>query len=392
MPLSDVRALFSNGTKVCMAIGGWGDLDGFRVGAATHASRSAYASNVASTLARLGYDCIDVDWEYPGGNGYDYKQVPNSDLTSEITTYPLFLEAIKAAIGPNKELSIAVPGLERDMIAFTANTVPRISAAVDFVNVMTYDLMNRRDTATKHHTDVNGSLSTIETYIANGMDPAKMNLGLAFYAKYFTLAANTTCTDGPIGCPIALAEDAEGQDTGTSGAETFEASSLPAVVVTSDLVASTDGSCGSTTSFTCTGSSFGSCCSAYGYCGSLDTYCSTGCQSGYGTCTTSTKSVPESFASALANGTEDTLRGGQWYVDNEAGLFWTWDTASIIARKFSDIIEAKGLGGIMAWSLAEDSYNWSHLNAMQEGVAKLIANTTVKARTKARGNSQQWRA
>ncbi|PSR85786.1 glycoside hydrolase, family 18 [Coniella lustricola] len=377
LPLDEVRALFSNGTKVCMAIGGWGDLDGFRAGALSNASRSAYASNVASTLTRLGYDCIDVDWEYPGGNGYDYKQVPNSDLTAELNTYPLLLGAIKAAIGSSKELSIAVPGLERDMIAFTADTVPSINAAVDFVNVMTYDLMNRRDTATKHHTDVNGSLATVEAYIANGMDPAKMNLGLAFYAKYFTLAANTTCTDGPIGCPIALAEDAEGQDTGASGAQTFEQSSLPVEVSSASLVATTDGTCGAANSFTCTGASFGGCCSQYGYCGATSVYCDTGCQSAYGTCsTTATKSVAESFADALTNGTEDVLRGGQWWVDDEAGLFWTWDTASIIARKFTDIIEAKGLGGIMAWSLAEDSYNWSHLEAMQEGVANLAANMT----------------
>jgi chitinase len=46
------------------------------------------------------------------------------------------LQAIKTAIG-DKELSIAVPGLERDMIAFTAEQVPLISDAVDGINVST---------------------------------------------------------------------------------------------------------------------------------------------------------------------------------------------------------------------------------------------------------------
>ena len=46
----------------------------------------------------------------------------------------MLLREIKVAIG-NKELSIAVPGLERDMIAFTAKQVPLINAAVDVVNV-----------------------------------------------------------------------------------------------------------------------------------------------------------------------------------------------------------------------------------------------------------------
>ena len=52
------------------------------------------------------------------------------------------LKEIKSAIG-SKELSIAVPGLERDMIAFTAEQAPKINDAVDVINVMSYDLMNR---------------------------------------------------------------------------------------------------------------------------------------------------------------------------------------------------------------------------------------------------------
>lgn len=57
-PLNEVRALFNNGTKVCMAIGGWGDTDGFGLGAATNESRHKYAINVAETAVKLGYDCV----------------------------------------------------------------------------------------------------------------------------------------------------------------------------------------------------------------------------------------------------------------------------------------------------------------------------------------------
>lgn len=377
MELSEVRALFDNSTKLCMAIGGWGDTEGFRLGAATEESRALYAKNIATTLDTLGYDCVDMDWEYPGGNGYDYKQVPNSDITSEIETYPLLLQAIKSAIG-TKELSIAVPGLERDMIAYTAETVPTIDAAVDFVNVMTYDLMNRRDLTTKHHTDIKGSLAAIQAYLDRGMTAAKMNMGIAFYAKYFALPANSTCT-GPIGCPIVLAEDAEGQDTGTSGAMTFEASSMPVDVDPSTLTAG-DGSCGTGTTFLCSGAATsGSCCSQYGFCGDTTAHCGTGCQKDYGTCTDETsKTTSESFADALNNGQLDAEAGGMWYIDTEASLFWTWDTPELITQKFTDIIAAKGLGGIMAWSLAEDSYKWEHLKAMQDGVAAWKASANAK--------------
>lgn len=374
--LTSVRQMFDNGTKVCMAIGGWGDTEGFRAGLATNESRALYASNIATTLDNLGYDCVDIDYEYPGGNGYDYKDVPNSDLTSEIDTYPELLAAIKSAIG-DKELSIAVPGLERDMIAYTAEKVPAINEAVDFVNLMSYDLMNRRDTVTKHHSDINGSLAAVDAYIERGMTASKLTLGISFYAKFFALPSNSTCT-GPVGCPIVQAELADGTDAGTSGAMTFEASSFPVTVDTSNLTASTDGSCGGTV--TCAGTTWGTCCSQYGYCGNTDAHCGTGCQSDFGTgCTdTSTKTTAQSFADALENGQTDTERGGQWYIDTDASLFWTWDTAELIEEKFTKIVSAKGLGGVMAWSLAEDSYDWSHLKAMQAGVKSMSTAASAK--------------
>ena len=60
-PISDVRAMFDNRTQVCLAIGGWGDTEGFRQGLATEESRSLYASNIASIMDTHGFDCIDID-------------------------------------------------------------------------------------------------------------------------------------------------------------------------------------------------------------------------------------------------------------------------------------------------------------------------------------------
>lgn len=40
----------------------------------------------------------------------------------------------------------------------------------------------------------------------------------------------------------------------------------------------------------------------------------------------------------------------------------------MIARKFKDIVAEKKLGGVMAWSLGEDTYKFAHLEAMQKGV------------------------
>ncbi|KKF93112.1 Chitinase 1 [Ceratocystis platani] len=226
MELDKVREMFDENVKIIMAVGGWGYLVGFREGARSPESRALYAKNIAATVKNLGYDGVDIDWEYPGGNGEDYKQVPNDQ--SEVETYPLLLAEIKKAIG-DKELSIAVPGLKRDMIAYSPEKVAAINAVVDYVNVMTYDLINRRDTVSDHHCGIKNSLAAIDTYIERGFPASKLNLGIGFYAKYFTLQDPKSCTQA-IGCPLVLAERDDGTDAGTSGVLTFEASSFPVFV------------------------------------------------------------------------------------------------------------------------------------------------------------------
>lgn len=83
----------------------------------------------------------DIDWEFPGGNGQDYIQTPNSEKAWEIDAFPLFLQAIKDAVGQNIEVSIAAPGRVEDMIAYTAENVAKINDIVDYVNVSTLSVI-----------------------------------------------------------------------------------------------------------------------------------------------------------------------------------------------------------------------------------------------------------
>lgn len=79
----------------------------------------------------------------------------------------------------------------------------------------------------------------------------------------------------------------------------------------------------------------------------------------------------------MKNGQTDPEVGGQWYWDAETSLYWTWDTADLVTQKIHGLIPTKGLGGIFAWSLAQDSQDWSRLNAMQEGFKALAGKTPV---------------
>lgn len=370
-PVETMRKRLAPDTKVLIAIGGWGDTEGFSTGAKDEASRERYAKNVAKMLDSNGFDGVDVDWEYPGGNGDDYKQVPNKDKVGEIETFPLFIQALRKAIGKDKLLTMATPGKREDLIAFTKENGPKIWPSVDFVNVMSYDLMNRRNNVTKHHSSVVDSHDTIKAYLEIGAPPEKLNLGIAYYMKWFTTQENADCDTHPIGCPTVEMETPDGADNAKSGVITFEKKNM--APPPQDLKESTDQKCGLEAKTKCPA---GSCCSIYGSCGSGDDYCGVNCDSNYGEC--KGVSIQGSLQSALKDGKTDEEAGGQYYMDVKNNLFWTWDTPDLITRKFKDIVDAEKLGGVMAWSLGEDTYKWEHLKAMQAGVAERGSNTEAR--------------
>jgi hypothetical protein len=72
----------------------------------------------------------------------------------------------------------------------------------------------------------------------------------------------------------------------------------------------------------------------------------------------------------MAYGVTDRKAGGQYYFDPANKLFWTWDTPELINAKFDAIVRKYELGGVMAWSLGEDSFDWSHIRAMAKELAK----------------------
>ncbi|PLN82555.1 putative glycosyl hydrolase, family 18 [Aspergillus taichungensis] len=359
-PVDKMRARFGPDTKLMVAIGGWGDTEGFSIGAKDEASRAKYAKNVAKMVDEAGFDGVDIDWEYPGGNGDDYKKHPNSEKVDEIKTFPLFVQELRKALGKDKLLSLAVPGKRSDMMAFTKENGPEIWPSVDMVNVMSYDMMNRRDNVTRHHSSVAGSLDTVHAYAETGLEPAKMNLGVAYYAKWFTTAKGAGCAERPLGCEVVPLEKADGSDAGTSGVLTFEKGVLGAPP--KELKETTDGTCGFAKKTKCPK---GQCCSQYGSCGTTDEFCQGGCLSDYGECKGT--SVIDSWRRAEKNGKTDTKAGGQYFFDKDVNLFWTWETVPLVERKFKEIVDAEKVGGVMAWSLGEDTLDFALVKAMGKG-------------------------
>lgn len=64
--VEEVRSKFHPGTKVMIAIGGWGDSQGFEKASKDANSRKRWCSNVTKMIQQTGADGVDIDWEYPG--------------------------------------------------------------------------------------------------------------------------------------------------------------------------------------------------------------------------------------------------------------------------------------------------------------------------------------
>lgn len=195
------------------------------------------------------------------------------------------------------------------MLAFTKHKIPETSASLDFFNVMTYDLMNRRDNVTKHHTGIDLSLEAIDAYEARGVPAEKMNLGFAFYIKWYKTDPHGGCDINPVGCKTTLMEDPiTGADLGRAGAFSWH-DPVPA-------------------------------------------------------------EVSASYRRAMAHGKYDSVGGGHYYWDSEENLWWSWDTPDVIAKKFPAIMEKKNLGGAFAWGLGEDADDFTHLKALTSEMKK----------------------
>ena len=82
-------------------------------------------------------------------------------------------------------------------MAFTKTTILEISAFLDFYNIMTYDLMNKSNYITKHHTGLQMLINAISVYEEIGMLADNVNLGFAFCIKWYKTDPRGECDKHP---------------------------------------------------------------------------------------------------------------------------------------------------------------------------------------------------
>lgn len=173
--------------KVLLSVGGWG-ARGFSGAAASPESRAVFIRSAQEVIKRYGLDGIDLDWEYPINGAWGLVDATAADRDN----FTALLNELRQALGKEKLLTIAVGANVKSPTEWV--DVKAIAPALDYINLMTYDmaygtqyfnanLYDSKAWPTVAAADKYSADYVVNNYIAAGLKPAQMNLGIGFYGR-----------------------------------------------------------------------------------------------------------------------------------------------------------------------------------------------------------------
>jgi chitinase len=170
--------------KVMVSIGGWGGCAPCSDLFASAGHRNNFAKTVVDLFKQYDIDGLDLDWEYPAIEGYPGHTFSPSDKSN----FTELVKALRKEMGNNYLLSFAAGGFTKYLeqsIDWDA-----VMPLVDFVNLMTYDLVNGYSTVTGHHTPLadyrpvqQSTARCVNWLLKKKVSPGKLIIGAAFYAR-----------------------------------------------------------------------------------------------------------------------------------------------------------------------------------------------------------------
>ncbi|RSL86747.1 hypothetical protein CDV31_016357 [Fusarium ambrosium] len=181
--------------RAVVALGGWTFNDNHTIWqpvfsdlSSTGAKRAAFVSELVKFMDRYGFDGVDIDWEYPGAGDRGGKPDDGENLTKLFKDIRAGFDKMS---GRHKEISFTAPTSYWYMRHFD---ITASAKAVDYINVMSYDLHGIWDSDNPigsqvlAHTNLTEIDLALDLFWRNKVDPSKINMGIGFYGRSFQLA------------------------------------------------------------------------------------------------------------------------------------------------------------------------------------------------------------
>jgi chitinase len=216
--------------KSLMSIGGWTWSADFSDAALTPESREKFVDSCMALMEEWDFDGIDIDWEFPVDGGC----VDNTRRDEDAYNYNLLLQRFRSKMSEPKRRSCRAVSKTADdawcnlncnhnpsfcpeatcfcsgeLLTIAHTSSPRLvdliefdgmHQALDFVNIMTYDLQGGWSPFTSHHTPLNPTAQDPEggldsklnaagataSYAQGGFPAEKIAIGAAFYGHAFS--------------------------------------------------------------------------------------------------------------------------------------------------------------------------------------------------------------
>ena len=170
--------------KIMVSIGGWSGCSFCSDLFADPLHRRNFARTTVSLFKQYNIDGLDLDWEYPAIEGYPGHKFDVADRNN----FTELIKSLRNEMGNEYLLTFAAGGF----IKYMEQSVDwnAVTLLVDFVNLMTYDLVGGYATVTGHHTLLYdyraGQESTskcVNWLLQRNVPAEKLIIGAAMYAR-----------------------------------------------------------------------------------------------------------------------------------------------------------------------------------------------------------------